>query len=412
MTSERPFSATPPPVPLLFLLADTGGGHRSAALAVVEALERACPGRFAPVLLDPLAGPNSSQLLRRVVRLYGPVIRLAPRVWGAIYRSSDSPRAAAWLRRTLLRLADRPVRDAMEQIKPAAIMSVHPLTTAAAVRCARNGNGEDNVPVITVVTDLITAHTAWHHARPDQIIVPSAAVKWSCHLAGVPSEQCREIGLPVSSRFGGGRLSPEQRSALKRALGVDEGRFLVVVTGGGEGSGGIAKRAVALVDAFDDVQVVAICGRNRRLQRSLEPLVNDTEGRLVVKGFVADMADWLRCADAVVTKAGPGTIAEATCCGAPLVITTHIPGQEKGNTEFVVGAGAARHAPGIKDLLSIIGELRHRPAALEAMRQASGDLGRPAAADDIAAVVAGISDPTARSSHHRPPTWRSHHGVA
>ena len=185
-----------------------------------------------------------------------------------------------------------------------------------------------------------------------------------------------------------------------------------------------------MIDAFDDVQVVAVCGRNRRLQQSLGPLVNDAKGRLVVKGFVADMADWLRCADAVVTKAGPGTIAEATCCGAPLVITSHLPGQETGNTELVVGAGAARHAPGIKDLVGIIGELQRQPAAVEAMRQASAALGRPAAADEIAAMVARTSDPmrcwsppaappadndrspAARSAHHRPPAWRSHDGVA
>jgi 1,2-diacylglycerol 3-beta-galactosyltransferase len=415
-------------VPLLFLLADTGGGHRSAASAVTEALERAFPSRFAPVLLDPLAGPNSSPWLRRVVGLYGPIIRLAPRAWGAIYRASDSSRAAASLQHTLLRLADRPVADAVQQINPAAIVSFHPLTTAAAVRAARTADAE--VPVVTVVTDLITAHTAWHHAGPDQIIVPSEAIRWTCHLAGVPREQCSEIGLPVSSRFCGRPLNPTQRSALKKTLGVDEGRFLVVLTGGGEGSGGIAKRAAALVDAFDDVQVVAICGRNRALQQSLGQRVNDAKGRLVVKGFVDDMADWLRCADAVVTKAGPGTIAEATCCGAPLVITNHVPGQERGNTEFVVGARAARHGPAIKDLLSIIAELRHHPAALEAMRQASANLGRPAAADEIAAMVARLSDPTsclatptlpsadidpeppARSSHRHPAAWRSHDGVA
>ena len=224
-------STTPPLIPLLFLLADTGGGHRSAALAVTEALERAFPGRFTPVLLDPLAGPNSRSTLRQVVRLYGPVIRLAPWAWGAIYHASDSPRAAALLQRTLLRLADRPVVHAVQQVNPAAIVSFHPLTTAAAVRAARTADG--TVPVVTVVTDLITVHTGWYHAGPDHIVVPSAAVRSSRHLAGVPRERCSEIGLPVSSRFCGRRLHPTQRSALKKALGLDEGRFLVVVTGGG-----------------------------------------------------------------------------------------------------------------------------------------------------------------------------------
>ena len=63
-------------------------------------------------------------------------------------------------------------------------------------------------------------------------------------------------------------------------------------------------------------------------------------------GFVDNMADWLRCADIVVGKAGPGTIAEALCCATPLVLTSHLPGQEEGNAEFVVQAGAGSYAPG------------------------------------------------------------------
>ncbi|MGH3393172.1 MAG: hypothetical protein ACRDPO_00630, partial [Streptosporangiaceae bacterium] len=54
------------PVPLLFLIADTGGGHRSAARAVGEALEQRYPGRFAPMLCDPLGGPGSAWPLRLV----------------------------------------------------------------------------------------------------------------------------------------------------------------------------------------------------------------------------------------------------------------------------------------------------------------------------------------------------------
>ena len=52
--------------------------------------------------------------------------------------------------------------------------------------------------------------------------------------------------------------------------------------------------------------------------------------------------------DLVITKAGPATIAEATCCGTPLLLTSHLPGQEKGNTEFVTGAGAGRRVRGVR----------------------------------------------------------------
>jgi 1,2-diacylglycerol 3-beta-galactosyltransferase len=142
---------------------------------------------------------------------------------------------------------------------------------------------------------------------------------------------------------------------------------------------------------LDDVDVAVICGRNRRLARRLARLAVRARGRLTVHGFVDNMADWLRCADVVVGKAGPGTIAEATCCAAPLVLTSYLPGQEEGNAEFVVSAGAGRYAPKPRDLVMEIGRLRRNPAALAAMRAASARLSRPGAATDIAGLLAGLA---------------------
>jgi 1,2-diacylglycerol 3-beta-galactosyltransferase len=110
------------------------------------------------------------------------------------------------------------------------------------------------------------------------------------------------------------------------------------------------------------------------------------------------MADWLRCADVVVTKAGPGTIAEAACCAVPLVLTSHVPGQEEGNTEFVVAAGAGLHVRRARDLAAEIARLRRDPAALAAMRAAAAQLGRPGAAAAIAGLIAGLADRPGRGT--------------
>jgi 1,2-diacylglycerol 3-beta-galactosyltransferase len=377
-------------VPLLFLLADTGGGHRSAARAVGEALEVAYPGRFDPVLCDPLAGRGSVWLLRWVINLYGPVTRLAPWAWGAAYHACDSRWVMRLLGRTLLALADRPVADAVAAHEPAAIVSFHPLTGGAAAR-VRQRQGRD-VPVVTVVTDLVTSHAAWRACPADRVALPSAAVRERCRRAGLAANRCVETGLPVTSGFWGGPLPDGERAALRRSLGVSEQRFLAVLTGGGEGSGGLARRAAAIVRSFDDIEVVAICGRNHRLRRRLARLAVRAGGRLIVLGFVDNMSDWLRCADVVIAKAGPGTIAEAACCGVPLLLTSQLPGQERGNAHFVAMAGAGRRAPRRWQLLRELSVLRHDPAALTAMRTASAGLGRPAAAAGVAALLASLTE--------------------
>ncbi len=322
------------PVPLLFFIADTGGGHRNAAKAVGQALDRAYPGRFAPVLCDPLSGTGAARLLRWVVGLYGPTIRLAPWLWGAAYHASDSPLAMALLWRTVLRLARAPAANAVAAHRPAAIVSFHPLTGMTAI--AARGRTRHEVPVVTVVTDLVSVHASWRCPDVDLVIAP-------------PDRP------PVTRDFWSGPPRPGERAILRRSLGLSEHRLTVVLTGGGEGCGGIGRRAAAILRRFGDVDVVALCGRNLRLKSRLTRLAARYGGRLTVLGFTDNMADWLRCADLLVTKAGPGTIAEAACCGAPLLLTSHLPGQERGNTELVTAAGACRRVRGVRRLLSEIG---------------------------------------------------------
>ena len=378
-------------VPVLLLISDTGGGHRAAARAVAEELRGWRPGRFIPVLFDPLSGPSSARVLQWGVRLYGPVIRRAPWAWGVAYRITDSRAAFAFLRRTILRLADRPVAEQISVLAPAAVVSFHPLATASAVAAARRSPGRP--PVVTVVTDLATTHASWWQDEADRIVVPYAGTTPCQSGRDQAHVRCVDLGLPVARQFLGGTPTPAERDSLRRSLGLAPGRFVLVVTGGGEGAGGMRRIVSALVSQFADVQVVAVCGRNKRLRRSLTRLARRRDGRLTVLGYVANMADWIRCADVVVTKAGPGAIAEATCSGAPMLLTGHVPGQEAGNAEFVVESGAGRYAYRTEDLVREVARLRSDPAALAAMRAASARLARPGAAGAIADLIARLARP-------------------
>mmetsp|Transcript_60987 Transcript_60987/g.71344 ORF Transcript_60987/g.71344 Transcript_60987/m.71344 type:complete len:580 (-) Transcript_60987:553-2292(-) len=56
-------------------------------------------------------------------------------------------------------------------------------------------------------------------------------------------------------------------------------------------------------------------------------------------GFVTRMAEYMIAADVLVTKAGPGTIAEAASVSLPVMLTNFLPGQEEGNVDYVVDGG-------------------------------------------------------------------------
>lgn len=357
---------------MLFLTSATGGGHRAAAAAVAEAVERQYPGRYEQVVCDPLAGPGSAWLLRWIARGYGWLIRYAPWLWGLLYRATDSQLAARLMHRGFAYLAGRMVADVIVARRPAVIVSFHPLTGQVAIR-ARNA-AAPATPVVTLVTDLGPPHAAWTWPRADRIVAASA------------------VGVPVGSKFLAAPPGPAERAIQRSRLGHPAARFLVLLTGGAEGAGKLARQAAAIARGLPDVDVAVICGRNRILRLRLRRLSARCRGRLSVHGFVTDMGGWLRAADVVATKAGPATIAEAACCGTAMALTGYLPGQERGNVGFVTRAGAGAYWPRVSHLVDGIARLRADTAALTSMRAAAARLARPEAADKVATLLAELAE--------------------
>ena len=58
--------------------------------------------------------------------------------------------------------------------------------------------------------------------------------------------------------------------------------------------------------------------------------------KVIGLGFITNMAEYMVAADVLVSKAGPGTIAEAASLSLPVMLTSFLPGQEEGNVDYVV----------------------------------------------------------------------------
>jgi 1,2-diacylglycerol 3-beta-galactosyltransferase len=374
--------------PVLFLFSDTGAGHRRVAEAIIEALAAGHGHAYRGILFDPLVGPSARRQVRWLARLYGPAVRLAPWAWGAAYYVSNSRPAMFLLWRTAFAGASRVVSAQVAATRPDVIVSCHPLTGRAAALAA----GQDparRVPVITVVTDLASVHASWRVPQADVLVVPSAAARASCAASGASASRCVHAGLPVGAWARPVPPTAEARAALRRSLGLPESSFVVLLAGGGEGCGALVRRAAVIRRRLGEVHVVAACGRNDRARRRLARVAGPG---LTVLGFVDNFADWLRCADVAITKPGPGVIAEAACCGTPLLLTSHLPGQERGNAALVVRASAGQTVRGASGMVRVLALLRADPERLAAMAAASRALARPGAAAAVADVIAGLCE--------------------
>ncbi|MEO8897762.1 MAG: glycosyltransferase [Candidatus Dormibacter sp.] len=377
-------------VPLLFLIADTGGGHRAGATAVARRIEADRPGEFDIQIVDPVA-TRSPALLGRTADLYGPLIQHATWLWAGLYHATNSRAAVGLLRRSALRPVGDAVAGLLSSVGPAAVVSFHPLLNHLAAQAVRTGPAP-RTPMITVITDLVDVHAGWACRDVDAVVIPSPGGLDRCRRAGIPANRCHQLGLPVDSTFTQPLPSAAERRELRARLGLTEDRFTVLVCGGADGSGSLDRRARAIADAGLHVGLAVICGRNVRARRRLSGLL-DAGGRPVpVHGFVDNMADWMRAADVVVTKAGPGTIVEALCSGLPMLLTWYVPGQERGNVEWLVDTGAGRYVPGGRQLVDAVAELSAPGSpGLVAMRSAVAAAARPDATARIATLVADMA---------------------
>ena len=79
-----------------------------------------------------------------------------------------------------------------------------------------------------------------------------------------------------------------------------------------------------------------MAAQNRSHAPFVGPFVGPQWACAELQGFVNNMEEWMHASDVIITKAGPGTIAESFICGLPVLLNGFIPGQEEGNIEYVL----------------------------------------------------------------------------
>jgi len=170
---------------------------------------------------------------------------------------------------------------------------------------------------------------------------------------------------------------------VRRRLGLDEDRFTILVTGGGEGSGKLLQQVRALSARDAEWQLVVVCGRNEKLKRRLSRV--DFGHRALILGFVDNMPDLMRAADLSVGKAGPGAIGEALATGVPVLLTSYLPGQETQNVTFVEEMGIGRYVPKPEQLQKAVTELTAAGSpTYRSLAERAEAISRPYASLDIA----------------------------
>ncbi|XP_065851334.1 monogalactosyldiacylglycerol synthase 2, chloroplastic [Euphorbia lathyris] len=369
---------------VLILMSDTGGGHRASAEAIRDAFKLEFGDEYRIIVKD-VWKEYTGWPLNDMERQYKFMVKHV-QLWKVAFHGT-SPR---WIHSCYLAAIAayyaKEVEAGLMEYKPDIIISVHPMMQHIPLLVLKWQGLQKKVVFVTVITDLNSCHPTWFHPGVNRCYCPSNEVAKRALLDGLEESQVRVFGLPIRPSFARAVLSKDE---LREKLDMDPHLPAVLLMGGGEGMGPVRKTAEALGESLFDMetgkpigQLIIICGRNKALKSTLESL--DWNIRVKVRGFETQMEKWMGACDCIITKAGPGTIAEALIRGLPIILNDYIPGQEKGNVPYVVDNGAGVFTRSPKETARMVTEwFSIKRDELETMSENALKLAQPEAVFDI-----------------------------
>ena len=358
---------------ILFLFSDTGGGHRSAAESIIEALNVYFPGRVTTEMLDffiEYAPPPFDM----AVTTYAPMAQV-PDLWELGYKLSNGKYRSKLVQEVLWPYIRKAAENLVEEHPCDLFLSVHPIVNTPILRTL----GPDHDPYIVVITDLVTTHAFWYNKNATLTLSPTEEAKERGIEIGMPPDSIEVVGQPIADKF---RQPSPPKEELREEFGWPQDLPVVLMVGGGEGMGPIEQTVHAVDKAKLDLMMAIIAGRNETLKENLEKAALQTPNQ--VYGFVDNMPDLMNAADIIITKAGPGTISEAFIAGLPIILYSRMPGQEEGNVDYVVQKGAGVWAPYPEQVVTTLRYWVENPDVLRKISQTCKRLARPDASRNIA----------------------------
>lgn len=373
---------------ILIISSDTGGGHRSAAAAIVAGVQKFLDSESYAIRVV-RAVEESHHLADKLVRLYNWILRNRQH-WMKYYYwfiNRIRPDTREFFHKRCVAY----VRGLFERWCPHIVVSVHPLTQHIFGRVLKDLNLADRVPLVSVVTD--PCYGFWKGWACDAVtlyLVASEDARRQLIDYGVAPERIKISGMPVHPKFA--YPGEEAAQAARRALGLDPEKFTVFVNAGWIGGGNIPQIFRELVHGELDVQAIFLAGKNEDLRAVAESIAQEAAFPIKVIGYSDEVEQLMSAANVMISKLGGLTTFEALACRVPIiadVITDPMP-QEAGTAKLIAQRGAGVMLKRSSDVVAVVRRMVEDEVHYSRMRAATAGLALPNATRHIVEEIAAL----------------------
>lgn len=318
----------------LFLYLNTGSGHKTPSVILSQKLKELYPD--CEVQLSSIF-KNASLGHFVIEKGYNVSLNVLRGSWPLIYDLGNF----RWFQTLNLLMQIVPAKNIIRQIirkyQPTDIVSVHFGLSPFTQDIIKKENSSIKMHVL--VTDPFSVPKMWFYRKNLHYMVYSKDAYDAALACGVKPERVKIIPYPVrTDKFF--HVDDAEKAALRKKLGFDEHKKMVLLAGGGEGLPGSSKILDLCIQKKSSFTVAVVCGRDVvKYQRYTLLKKMHPDFDLHVFGFVDNMDELVKCCDAAVIKSGASSLMEVIACRKPLIISKYLYGQEKGNMQYAVKKG-------------------------------------------------------------------------
>ncbi len=365
------------PSKIVLLYSDTGGGHRSAADSIERGLELEYDGNVQVHKINAIGFLPAP--FRDAENLYSFATNHARWAQLMANQAFDTPwfkdvsRFSAWSQ-------GHPEYELFKHHPADAYVSCQPHFNLFLPRAVRRLRLKSKY--IHVVTDLFNCIAFHFHPWMDRCLVPTENAAQVAVKNGLAAERVVLTGQPVAPDFQA-RVQPSK--ALLSELGLRTDLPTILLVAGGNGLRTLGELGQALLESDLPIQLIVVCGRNLESKQMLESAHSD-KPRAILE-FVRNLPELMGVSDVIITKAGPGTIAEASIAGLPIILFDAIPGHEESNIDYVLEQGLGAWCPKPAQVIEQLRAWLQQPELLAQMRKNAARVAHPESALNIAKAI-------------------------
>lgn len=364
---------------VLIFSVSAGGGHVQAAEAIKDYIKLEDLDSEVRII-DTLKYINPI-IDKVVIGSYLKALKVTPSLYRKLYSYSEgTDPIAVTLASKLIEILTYKLIPLIDDFNADVLISTHPFTTEMLSVLKFKYNL--NTPCMSIITDFYS-HSTWLHPYINAYVVSNEDMIDKMVSEGIKKESIYDFGIPVKPYF----VKKYDRDATLQDLNLSTSKFTVLIMGGSLGMGKIKDIYEQLNEMDEDIQIIIITGKNKKLYSNLLKLKDFSLKQTCIVGFTEEVNKYMQCSNLLLTKPGGLTITEALICNLPIGIFSPIPGQEEKNAQFLFKHELAVNLTDTSKCGENIDILLKAPDKLKAMAENCSKFSKPNSGYNIMKLI-------------------------